>query len=166
MQTDQQKDRGQLFSHSAFDWNLWTYRISCPLITPTRPHHESKMLPNDHDGDRTEMPSLSTCPRTDAHTFHCLSVASLPKVPSFLSSQPSEPRLSGHLSLVWLLPPTLAPARQLPAPTALRRPGPRAWGRARVEQVDAVLPEVEQERGGVMGQAGSLEAYILASREA
>ena len=78
----------------------------------------------------------------------------LPKVPSFLSSRAIQPTFRGHLSLVWLPPPTLAPAWQLPAPAALRRPGPRAWGRARVEQVDAVLLEVEQERGGVTGAGG------------
>lgn len=55
----------------------------------------------------------------------------------------------------------LASAWQLP-----RRPGPGAWGRAHVEQVDAVLLEVQQEGVGLLGQAGSLEANILSSSEA
>lgn len=158
MQADQQRDAGQLLSCS-FCWDLWTHGVSYPFIMPTRPYHVSYILPDDHNDDRTEMPPSShlhahthTCVR--AHISHCLSVAPLPNVPSFLSSQPMKPTFSGHLYLVWLPPPTLAPVWQLPTPSALRRPGPRARGRAHVEQVDAVLLEVEQDRGGVTGAGG------------
>lgn len=61
---------------------------------------------------------MHICARAHAHTqsSHCLSVAPLPKVPSFLSSQPIKATFNGHLSLVWLPPPTLAPAGSSPPP--------------------------------------------------
>lgn len=101
-----------------------------------------------------------------AHTHPTASVAPLPKLSSFLSTQPVKPTFGGHLSLVWLPPPTLAPAWQLPPPqpSGGQGPGPgagHAWNRL-------MLFSWKWSRRGVgsPGQAGSLEAYILASREA
>ena len=113
------------------------------------------MLPDDHD-DKIDMPvphHTHACEHTHTHTHppacpHCLSLQPSPRcLPSSLLS------LSSQTSVATSPPPTPAPAWQhLTHPLSPQEA--RAQGRVHVEQVDAVLLEVEQLQGGVTGAGG------------
>ena len=96
---------------------------------------------------------VNTHTHTHTHTHtpacpHCLSLQPLPR---HLPSSPLSP--SSQPSVAASPPPTLAPAWQhLTHPLSPQEA--RARGREHVEQVDAVLPEVKQLRGGVTGAGG------------
>ena len=122
------------------------------MIKQTCLSHITHMHVNTH--------THTTHTHTHTHTPacpHCLSLQPPPRhLPSFLLSP------SSQTSVATSPPPTLAPAWQHLTP-ALSPQEARARGRENVEQVDAVLPEVEQLRGGdteAGGVPGSLHPCL------
>jgi hypothetical protein len=124
---------------------------------PTRPTINSRHFLIDQMTSEQRCLPLSLT-HTYVHPWMCIHVHKHPHspclsvTPKVSTNEPSAATSHSVLTaphLHWHLP-----GSSLPTPTSLRKPGPRAWGRAHLEQVDAVLPEVEQEGGGVTGAGG------------
>lgn len=115
--------------------------------------HESKMLPNDGDDDRTQMPSLVTHTHTHTHT-PTASLCTPSKGTCLPLLSVHKPSSSCHLSisLGYPHPRWHLPGSSLSTPSALRRPG-HTWNRL------MLFSRKWSRRGvGSLGQAGSLVA--------